>query len=454
MSEQRSGTGVIVLAAGKGTRMKSRLPKVLHPVCGVAMLRHVIAAAHSLDPVRIAVVVGHGADQVRASVDDERVVFVEQTELLGTADAVRRCETALADCAEIVVLNGDSPLIRPEMLRALTTARGKAPMAFAVHPAEDRGGFGRVQRDNQGAVQGIIERSDGEGGSVERNAGQYAFDGAWLWEHLKRIEVSDKGEYYLTVLPQFAYEAGTPATTVNVDPEDVLGIDNRVVLAEAEGIMRGRVLERHMLEGVTIVDPATTYIDASVAIDRDATIMPNTWLWGATRIGMGSRIGPGTTVGNSTIGEDCDVVSSVIEDSTLGNRVHAGPFAHVRGNSTIGDESHLGNYAEVNRSQLGPHVKMHHFSYLGDAEVGEGTNVAAGIITCNYDGVNKNKTVIGRNVFIGSDTMLVAPISIGDNASTGAGSVVTKDVPPGGRVAGVPARPLPGRRSSENPGGN
>ena len=454
MSNEATGTGVIVLAAGKGTRMKSRLPKVLHPVCGVPMIGHVIAAAERLRPDRIAVVVGHGAEEVQAAVTSSRVTFVEQPELLGTADAVRRCQDALAGCRDIVVLNGDSPLVQPEMLQALTEARGEAPMAFGTHPAEDRGGFGRVDRDEQGRVRGIVERADGPGGTTERNAGQYGFDAAWLWEQLPKIELSDKGEYYLTVLPRFAYDAGSPAKAVTVAGEDVLGIDNRVVLAEAERIMRRRILERHMLDGVTIVDPATTYIDASVTIESDVTILPNSTLSGTTHVRTGSLVGPGTTLRNSRLGEECTVTQSVIEESTLSDRVHAGPYAHVRGQSTIAEDCHLGNYAEVNRSRIGRDVNMHHFSYVGDAEVGDGSNIAAGIITCNFDGEAKHKTVIGRNVLLGSDTMLVAPVTIGDNASTGAGSVVTKDVPAGGRVVGVPARAMATRRPPENPGGS
>jgi bifunctional UDP-N-acetylglucosamine pyrophosphorylase / glucosamine-1-phosphate N-acetyltransferase len=450
MSDTSTRSGVIVLAAGKGTRMKSRLPKVLHPVCGVPMVQHVIDVARTLEPERIAVVVGHGADDVRAACEAHDVVFVDQPELLGTADAVRRCQDALEGCDRVVVLNGDSPLIRPEMLDALVEAGRDAPMAFAVHPIEDRGGFGRVQRDEHGEVRGIVEGADGAGGIVERNAGQYVFDAKWLWQQLPRIEASDRGEFYLTALPAFANEAGHPARTVDVDPDDVLGVDTRLALAEAERVMRKRILERHMLNGVSMTDPATTYIDASVSIASDVTLLPNTCLWGSTCIGAGSRIGPGTTMRNAKAGEDCVIEASVIEDSRLGDRVTAGPYAHVRGNSTVAADCELGNYAEVNRSQIGPRVKMHHFSYVGDAEVGEGTNIAAGIVTCNYDGQGKHRTLIGRNVFLGSDTMLIAPITIGDNASTGAGSVVTKDVPPGGRVAGVPARAMPGRRQPEN----
>lgn len=442
MNTRSPGTGVVVLAAGMGTRMKSTLPKVLHPVGGKPMVSHVVAAARTLNPTHIAVVVGYGSDQVRAALANEGVEFVEQSELLGSGDAVGRCEAALAGCGLVMVLNGDSPLIRPEMLKALDRALGGGVMAFASHPAEDRGGFGRVQRDQSGRVAAIVEQADGAGGLAERNAGQYLFDAAWLWAKLPLVPASDKGEYYLTHLAAEAHAEGQPATTTEVDPEDVLGVDNRRMLAEAERVMRGRTITRLFESGVTVVDPDTTYIDASVEVEQDVTILPNSYLRGATRVESGAEIGPGTTLRNAIVRRNALVAHSVIEDSEIGPETTVGPFAHVRGRSTVGANCELGNYSEVNRSQLGDGVKMHHFSYVGDAEVGNGSNMAAGIVTCNYDGVNKNRTIIGERVLLGSDTMLIAPISIGDGVVTGAGSVVTRDLAPGERVAGVPARPI------------
>jgi bifunctional UDP-N-acetylglucosamine pyrophosphorylase/glucosamine-1-phosphate N-acetyltransferase len=234
---------------------------------------------------------------------------------------------------------------------------------------------------------------------------------------------------------------------VQVEDLPIVGVDDRVKLAEAERIMRARIIERHQLAGVTISDPATTYIDAGVQLAQDVTVLPNCYLQGATRVGTKSTVGPGTTLRNATVGEATTVRNSVIEESEIGSRCNVGPYSHVRGNAVIGDDCELGNYAEVKNSRIGPRVKMHHFSYMGDAEVGEDTNIAAGAITCNWDGVNKNPTTIGARVFIGCDTMLVAPVVVGDGALTGAGSVVTRDVPPGGRVAGVPARPIPQKQS-------
>ncbi len=434
--------GVIVLAAGRGTRMKSSHPKVLHTVCGRPMVAYITAVARALDPTRIAVVVGHGADSVRMAVAAADVVFIEQSELLGTADAVGRCRDAMSDCETIVVLNGDSPLITADLLTNLSVRRGAAPLAFVTCTVEEPGLLGRVARDAGGNVSGIVEAADYDGpnGPAEINAGQYCFDAAWLWANLDSIPLSPKGEYYLTGLPAIAHRQGLAAVTVEGDPSTVLGIDDRVRLAAAEGLMRARILRTHMLSGVAINDPATTYIDADVQLAEDVTILPNCHLQGITKVGPRTVIGPGTTLRNARVGEDCRVEASVVEDSHIGDRVGVGPFAHVRGGATIGDECELGNYAEVKNSTLGRGVKMHHFSYLGDADVGEHANIAAGIITCNFDGVSKHRTVIGAHAFVGCDTMLVAPVSVGEGAVTGAGSVVTNDVPAGAKVVGVPAR--------------
>jgi bifunctional UDP-N-acetylglucosamine pyrophosphorylase/glucosamine-1-phosphate N-acetyltransferase len=442
-----TGLGVVVLAAGRGTRMKSALPKVLHPVCGRPMAAYVLDAARQLDPDRMAVVVGFGADRVREALAAPDVVFVDQAEQLGTADAVRRCEETLAGCAEVLVLNGDSPLITVETLRPLVEARGDAPFAFLTCLVPDSGSFGRVLRDVEGHVRGIVEGPGETAGVAERNAGQYLFDGSWLWSRLGSVPLSDRGEYYLTDLARIAVAEGRPPVACTAPAEDVMGFDDRVGLAEAERLMRRRILERHMLSGVTIVDPATAYVDASVTLAADTTILPNCYLYGTTRVATGSVIGPGTTLRNADIGPDCRVQSSVIEDSRLGARVRAGPFAHVRGGADIGDDCELGNYAEVKNSNLGPRVKMHHFSYLGDADVGADVNYAAGAITNNYDGVRKHRTTIGARAFIGCDTMLIAPVTVGDDARTGSGAVVTHDVPSGTTVVGVPARPFPAKRA-------
>ena len=434
--------GVVILAAGQGTRMKSALPKPLHPVCGLPMAQHVINAARQLGPERITVVVGHESDRVREALAADDITFVEQTELLGTGDAVRRCEGALKSCTRVLVLNGDEPLVTSETLQRLLDAADDRRMAFVTQQVADAGALGRVVRDEAGAVRSIVQAAEygGPAGPAEINWGEYVFDADWLWENLPRIPVSDKGEYYLTLLADFAYERGTPAATIEAAEDEALGVDDRVKLARAEQLMRQRILESHMRNGVTIVDPGTTYIDAGVELTRDVTIFPNCYLQGSTRVEMDCVIGPGTTLRNSIVGQGSAVRQSVIEESTIGRDVQAGPFAHVRGGAVIGDDCYLGNYAEVKNSVLGRGVKMHHFSYLGDADVGDGANIAAGTITCNYDGVNKHRTTIGAGAFVGCDTMLVAPVRVGDGAITGAGSVVTRDVDDGAKVAGVPAR--------------
>lgn len=414
------------------------------------MAAHILDAARALSPAKLVVVTGHEGAKVREALAAPDVTFVEQAELLGTADAVRRCEAALAGCDRILVVNGDTPMITPELLRELATASPTSPLVFVTCTAPLQ--LGRVTRDGAGNVTGVVEAADwtGPGGPAELNTGQYRFDAAWLWSRLPKVPVSPKDEYYLPHLVAIASAEGASIATVDASPEEALGVDDRARLAEAEAAMRRRILARHMEAGVTIVDPATTYIDADVRIEEDVTVMPNCYLQGATAVRTGSVIGPGTTLRNATVGVDARIQHSVVEESSIGARVSVGPYAHVRGNSTIGDDCFLGNYAEVNRSRLGKGVKMHHFSYMGDASVGAEANIAAGAITNNYDGVHKHPTVIGERAFIGCDTMLIAPVTVGDDAATGSGSVVTRDVPAGMQVVGVPARITgPVRRPTE-----
>lgn len=433
---------IIVLAAGKGTRMRSKLPKVLHQVSGLPMAAHVLDASRALDPERLIVVIGHEAEMVRAALAAADVTFVEQAQLLGTADAVKRCKEAAAGCDEVLVLNGDSPLITPDTLRGLLAARGSAALSFATCRVPDVGSFGRVVRNDAGAVREVLEQSDANNPSktVERNAGQYAFEAAWLWNHVAGIPASSQGEYYLTYLQSLAYVRGRPAVAFEGSTDELMGFDDRIGLADAERLMRERILRRHMLAGVTIADPATTYIDALSTLEEDVTVLPGCHITGASKVATGCVIGPSTTLRNAHLGENTIARQSVLEDSIIGARVSVGPFAHTRGGTVIGDDCELGNYSEVKNSKLGNGIKMHHFSYVGDADVGDRANIGAGMITCNYDGVAKHRTTIGADAFVGCDTMLVAPITIGAGAMTAAGAVVNRDVPPGARVAGVPAR--------------
>jgi bifunctional UDP-N-acetylglucosamine pyrophosphorylase/glucosamine-1-phosphate N-acetyltransferase len=442
---------VIVLAAGRGTRMKSAHAKVVHTVCGTPMVAHVVAAARALRPARIAVVVGYEASAVRAAAGEgEDLVFVDQPQLLGTADAVARCARVLAGCTSVLVLNGDCPLVTPGLLRRLVEAGAEAPVALVTCLVDDPGGLGRIVRDARGSVEAIVEAADAPGhkGPAEVNAGQYLFDAGWLWERVGDVPLSGKGEYYLTHLAGVASREGCRPVAVDALPAEVLGVDDRVRLAEAERLMRERILRRHMEEGVTIADPATTYVDAAVELEPDTTLLPGCYLRGATRVAAGSVIGPGTTLQDTRVGHDSRIRASVCEGAVVGDRVTIGPFGHLRSGAVIGDDCELGNYAEVKNSTLGRGVKMHHFSYVGDAQVGDGANISAGLITCNYDGVAKHRTVIGKGAFVGSDTMLVAPVTVGDGAVTGAGSVVIRDVPAGAKVVGAPARII-GKAASE-----
>jgi bifunctional UDP-N-acetylglucosamine pyrophosphorylase/glucosamine-1-phosphate N-acetyltransferase len=434
----------IILAAGQGKRMRSSLPKVLHPLAGRPMVRYVVEAAQAAGARRCIVVVGPEGEALRAALG-ERPSYVVQQEPLGTGHAVAQTREAAGDAEHLIVLNGDVPLIMPQTLSRLVRAHEEqsADLTFLTALLE-AAEYGLVQRDAQGRVTGVVEHTAREGaadGAAEINAGQYCFRAAWLWPRLAAVPKAANGEQYLTSLVAMAVQEGAALVPVQAaDPDEVRGINDRAQLAEAEAALRRRINRAHLDAGVTIVDPATAYIDADVTIGPDTVIEPNTQLRGATSIGRDCRLGPNTTIRDSMLGDRCRIESSTIEEATLEDGVDAGPYSHLRPGAFLCAGVHIGNFAEVKSARLGRGVKMGHFSYLGDADVGDGTNIGAGAITCNYDGEKKHRTVIGRNVFIGSDTMLVAPLTIGDGARTAAGSVVTKDVPAGALAAGAPAR--------------
>ncbi|MEZ4682183.1 MAG: bifunctional UDP-N-acetylglucosamine diphosphorylase/glucosamine-1-phosphate N-acetyltransferase GlmU, partial [Caldilineaceae bacterium] len=362
-----------------------------------------------------------------------------------------------------VVTYGDMPLLRSTTLQALIDlfvkekvaaggAHGPA-MAMLTVTRDDPQGFGRIVRDRQGAIQAIVEEVDctpAQKTIRELNPGIYCFDASWLWENLSKISLSAKGEYYLTDMVGIAVAQGRTVETQSAPLDDVDGINTRVHLAQATAMMRQRILEQHMLAGVTIVDPQTTYIEDTVAIGPDTLIFPGCMLQGNTHIGGGSSIGPHSQIIDSVIGDICRVTYSVVEEAQMDRGSEIGPFGHLRKGAHLGEGVHMGNFGEVKNSYLAPGTKMGHFSYLGDATVDRNVNIAAGTITCNFDGETKHKTHIGEGAFIGSDTLLVAPITIGAGAQTGAGSVVTKDVAPGTLVYGVPARPSHNRSAVSN----
>lgn len=439
--------GVVILAAGQGTRMKSDLPKVLHPLAGRPMLAYSLDLAAQLSTEPPVLVVGHGADAVRQAVGD-RARCVEQSPQLGTGHAVLQAAPLLKGSSQhLIVFYADMPLFRLDTLqRLIAQHRSQAATltVLTVEPDNPRG-FGRILRGKSGRVTAIVEEHEAtpaQRAIREMNTGLYVFEADWLWANLPKLPLSPKGEYYLTDLVSMAaQEAGLRVeSSVCADPSEALGINTRAHLAEAETLVRKRINDQLMLAGVTLVDPATTYIEAGVQVGADTVIYPNTHLQGHTSIGGACVIGPNTIIRDSTIGHRCEIEASVVEGATLEDEVDVGPFAHLRKGAYLCRGVHMGNFGEIKNSRLGPGTKMGHFSYLGDATTGADVNIGCGTITCNYDGQRKHPTVIGDGAFIGSDTMLVAPVRVGHKAKTGAGSVVTHDVPDEAIAYGVPAR--------------
>ena len=438
----------VILAAGQGTRMRSDLPKVLHKIAGKPMLQYSIDLVAGLTEASPIVVVGHKAEEVQKVIGNQ-ARFVIQQEQLGTAHAVQTAESLLANQVDLVlVLNADLPLILRQSVEGLLAEHQKntGPITMLTVEADDPRGFGRIVRSKSGNVIQIVEEavaSSEEKDIKELNVGVYCFQASWLWQALKFVKTSPKGEYYLTDLIEIATQQGEDVHAVlAAEQDEAIGINTRVHLAEVEAVMRRRINHAWMEKGVTIIDPASTYIEAAVEIGQDTVIWPNTVLRGASIIGQHCQIGPNSMIQDTKVGNHCMILQSVMEYAKLEDHVEIGPFGHLRKGAHLADHVHMGNFGEVKNSYLGKGSKMGHFSYMGDAQVGENVNIGAGTITCNYDGKHKNKTVIESNVFIGSDTMLVAPVTIGENSITGAGAVVNRDVPPNTIVVGVPAKEM------------
>jgi bifunctional UDP-N-acetylglucosamine pyrophosphorylase / glucosamine-1-phosphate N-acetyltransferase len=446
-----SSTVAIVLAAGLGTRMRSTLPKVLHPLCGRPMLAYVLDAWTSTidgDAAPPAIVVYSPSVEAVAEAFAGRATFALQAEPRGTGDAVRAALASLPDDAtEVLVLSGDVPLVTGADLDLVLEARraDDAAIALASVYAADPADLGRVVRSEFGTVERIVEAKDADPEDLETNetnSGLYAFDAGWLRRRIDSLTPSETtGELYLTDLVRLAREDGRIVAAVGFDDDGRFdGINDRSQLAAAEWSLRVRLNEAHMRNGVTMRDPSTVYLDWDVDLATDVTLEPNVILRGTCVIGTGSVIGPGSELIDSTVGERARVWASVIESSVIEDEATVGPFSHLRPGSVVGRGAEVGNFAELKNTRLGARSKQHHASYLGDATVGEGVNVGAGTITANYDGSHKHPTTIGDGAFLGVDTMLVAPVDVGADARTGAGAVVTRDVPAGKLAVGVPAR--------------
>jgi len=438
----------IIMAAGQGTRMRSKWPKVMHPLMGKPMLSYPIDTAHALTDEMPVVVVGYGAEQIQYHFKDQ-ARFVLQEKQLGTGHAVQKAENLLNDRVDqVVILPADLPLLTTSTLGHLVEIQTlhSGPVSLLTIESDSPRGFGRIIRDDHGEIQAIIEEAQATPEQLaikELNVGVYCIATDWLWEALKRIPLSPKGEYYLTDLIAIAVEDRLSIQSHTLDnPEEAIGINTRVHLAEAERVLRKRINRLCMTSGVTIIDPESTYIEANVRIGKDSIIWPNTFLHGDTIVGEDSVVGPNSIVRDSQIGNSCKVLSSVVEYAILEDEVSIGPFSRLRKGAHLAQGTQLGNFGEVKNSYLGPGTKMGHFSYIGDTTIAGEVNVGAGTITCNYDGVKKHSTEIGRGTFIGSDTLLVAPLKLGEGVYTGAGSVVTKDIPDNTLAVGMPARAI------------
>jgi bifunctional UDP-N-acetylglucosamine pyrophosphorylase/glucosamine-1-phosphate N-acetyltransferase len=432
------GLTVVVLAAGEGKRFRSAIPKPLHPLAGKPLVWHVLAAAASLKADRTVVVVGNGADQVSAAVetfDLGPVQFAVQGSQRGTGDAAATALPLLDTDGDVMVLSGDTPLVTAELLERLLDAHrsARATATLLTCTLEDPTGYGRVLRDAGGALTGVVEERDAtptQRAIGEVSVGMYVFRRAALDGLAELRPDNQQGEYYLPDLVPQVLAGGGLVTTAQGPEEEVRGVNDRVELAAAGAVLRRRLLERLMLAGVTVTDPATTYLDADVEVGQDTELAPLTFLEAGTRVGVRCRLGPNVRLVGCTVGDDATVSQCVAIGSAIASRATVGPFASLRPGSELGDGAKVGTFVEVKQSSIGPGSKVPHLSYVGDADIGAGVNVGAGTVFVNYDGADKHRTTVGDGAFIGSDTMLVAPVTVGEGAQTAAGSTITKDVPP------------------------
>jgi bifunctional UDP-N-acetylglucosamine pyrophosphorylase/glucosamine-1-phosphate N-acetyltransferase len=433
------GLNVVVLAAGEGKRFRSSLPKPLYPLAGRPLLWHVLATAAGLEADRTVVVIGRGAEAVRTAVssfDLGQVEFAVQQELRGTGDAVATALPLLPPAGEVLVLYGDTPLVTAATLRRLLDAHraGGAQATILTSADGDPTGYGRVLRGPDGAVVGVVEERDAtpqQRAIAEVNAGLYVFERGVLDALALLRADNDQGEQYLPDLLPMVLKEGGRIATVAAPAEEVQGVNDRAQLAAAGAVLRRRTNQRLLESGVTMVDPATVYVDVDVEVGRDTVLEPLVFLEAGTRVGERCSIGPNARLVACTVSDEATVTQAVGVQARIGPGAVVGPFAYLRPGAELGPRSKVGTYVEVKKSRIGAGSKVPHLTYVGDAEIGEGVNVGAGTVFVNYDGVAKHQTVVGDGAFIGSDTMLVAPLTVGDGAQTGAGSTITRDVPPG-----------------------
>jgi len=444
-------TASVILAAGLGKRMRSNLPKTLHPLLGKPIVFHALDAVLPYVDLAPVLVTGFGGEQVReelARAYGSTVNFALQAEQLGTGHAVRSAEDQLRGKADMLLVTfGDMPMLRPETIERLIQIHRETGSTLTMTSVigDLPRGFGRVVRSSDGSVQAIVEEAVATPEQLkirEYNISAYCFDAEWMWQNLEKLKPSPKGEFYITdLVAEAKAQACRVEAVVLEDPAEGLGINNRVDLADCERALRKRINQQWMLAGVSFLDPDTTTVEMDVTIGQDTVLYPNTHLRGRTSIGENCVIGPDTTLLHTSVGDNSVIQYSTAEKATVGSHVTMGPFCHLRSGAVLMDHVHLGNFGEVKDSTLGEHTKMGHFSYVGNALIGKDVNIGAGTITCNFDGKAKHLTEIGDETFIGSDTMLVAPLKIGKRAKTAAGAVVTHDVPDETLVVGVPARP-------------
>jgi len=448
MNNKKPKIDVVILAAGMGTRMKSNIPKVLHPLLGKPMVEYIFDAVRNICADPPLVVVGNRADLVMETLGS-KARYVIQEPQLGTAHAVQCAREVLRGRSDIVlVANSDFPLITSETYALLvkTHQESGSKLTLSTVVSDEPRGFGRIIRDGKGRIVGIVEEKAAtpeQKKITELNSNPYCFDAEWLWDALDQVEKSEVGEYYLTDLVEIAANSGQEVASIEIeDHQESIGINNRVHLAEAAKVIQQRINNKWMLAGVTMIDPDKVFIDDTVTLGRDTVLYPEVYLRGTTIVGEECKLGPSVILEDTTVGDRCKLLYAMLESARLENDVDMGPFGHLRRGAHLDDHVHMGNFGEIKNSYLAPGVKMGHFSYIGDAHVGRNVNIGAGTITCNFDGEGKYKTEIGEGAFIGSDTMLVAPVKIGRGAKTGAGSVVTHDVPDGSVVVGVPAKEM------------